>query len=182
MIYDEEHVDFAWKYSDKKPPPEPGQADSIIFGPSFFTALERFPKGTPITYGLNMGYEGPGYIDRIVEAAAAAVNRMKNVHLYSFEIGNEPDLYNTPGNNMREPSTWSGYKYTSQFLERAEAVYREVLQPAGLPSRFFEVAATASTIGNTFEVYHLQKAGLLDPYNGRSYISSWNQHDYFYCE
>jgi hypothetical protein len=181
MIYDEGHIDFAWKYSDEKPPPEQIEGDSMVFGPSFFTALERFPKDTPITYGLNLGYSGPGYLDRIVETAAAAVHRMRNVKLYSFEIGNEPDLYWKPGNGMRDPVNWNGYKYTDEFLERAEVVYQQVLQPAGLPSEFFEVAATASTIGNTFEVKELQNAGILDPYNGRKYVSSWNQHDYFYC-
>jgi hypothetical protein len=36
-------------------------------------------------------------------------------------------------------------------------------------------------MGNTFEVKELVNAGLIEPYNGHNYISSWNQHDYFWC-
>jgi hypothetical protein len=180
MIYDEEHIDFYWKFTDDAASHGPDfAADSMIFGPSFFTALERFPKGTPITYGLNMGYRKENWTETIVRSAAAALNRLKNTRLYSFEIGNEPDLYDR--NGMRDARDWNGYRYTDEFLQRAEAVYLNVLKPAGLPSTFFESAATASTMGNTFEVKELVNAGLIEPYNGHNYISSWNQHDYFWC-
>jgi hypothetical protein len=185
MIYDENWEYFAWKWNDQSVAQgtvsQDGRkyaADSIIFGPAFFEALERFPKGTPVTYGLNLAYSEPDYLDRIIAAAAVAVDRMRNVQLYSFEIGNEVDLYLQ--NEMRS-GRWDGHLYTQQFFERAEAVYEGVLKPAGLPSTMFESPATASTIGNTFEIAQLVQDGLINEYNGRKYMSCWNQHDYFYC-
>ena len=103
---------------------------------------------------------------------------MTNVKLYSFEIGNEPDLWLQ---NTFRTAPWTGQVYTTQFLDRAEAVYTKVLQPAGLPSSFFESPATASTIGTTFEISQLVSDGLMEGRNGDNYLTVWNQHDYFYC-
>ncbi|OCK80203.1 glycoside hydrolase family 79 protein [Lepidopterella palustris CBS 459.81] len=152
-------------------------SDSMIFGPSYFKALDRFPKNTPITYGLNLAYQQSDYLDNIVKEARAALNGMTNVKLVSFEIGNEPDLYLQ--NNFRTGS-WGGQVYTEQFLERAAAVYQQVLRPAGIPSSFFEGPATASTIGTTFDINGLVQYGLTATTNGSNFISAWNQHDYFY--
>ncbi|ORY16781.1 hypothetical protein BCR34DRAFT_531271 [Clohesyomyces aquaticus] len=177
MIYDDSYHDFEWKSNAQSTSQGAIAADSMIIGPGYFKALDRFPKGTPVTYGLNLAYSESDYVDRIVKAAKAALDGMKNVKLYSFEIGNEPDLY--LGNQMRSGG-WSGQVYTQQFLERAGVVYNQVLKPAGLSSLFFEGPATASTIGTTFEIDMLVKDGLTDKANGSEYILAWNQHDYFY--
>ncbi|KAF2467617.1 uncharacterized protein BDR25DRAFT_374407 [Lindgomyces ingoldianus] len=177
MVFDDSFDAFEWKTNVQSTAQGTIAADSMIIGPSYFKALDRFPTGTPVTYGLNLAYSGSDYVERVVAGARAALNGMKNVKLYSFEIGNEPDLYLQ--NQMRSGS-WGGHVYTKQFLERATAVYNQVLKPAGLPASFFEGPATASTIGTTFEIDTLVKNGLIDKVNGSNYISAWNQHDYFY--
>jgi hypothetical protein len=40
--------------------------------------------------GLNLAYEQPDYLSRIVEQAGVARSMLTNVNLVSFEIGNEP--------------------------------------------------------------------------------------------
>ncbi|OCL14149.1 glycoside hydrolase family 79 protein [Glonium stellatum] len=177
MIYDSTFND----YSLENNPHSAGRgfiaSDSMIFGPSYFKALDRFPKNTPVTFGLNLAYQESDYINNIVKEAAAALNGMTNVKLVSFEIGNEPDLYLK--NSLRNGS-WSGQVYTQEFLERAAAVYEQVLKPAGIGATFFETPATASTLGTTFEVNDLVQDGLTATTNGLNYVSAWNQHDYFY--
>jgi hypothetical protein len=178
MIYNSSLEQLKW--AANKSPQAQGAiaADSMIIGPGYFTALDRFPKDTPVTFGLNMAYMGDDWEDHVVALAQGAVDGMKSVKLYSFEIGNEPDLWLQ--NNFRT-APWTGQTYTTQWLDRAEAVYERVLKPAGLPSAFFEPPATASTIGTTFEISQLVDDGIMEGRNGDNFMTCWNQHDYFYC-
>ncbi|KAF3003554.1 hypothetical protein E8E13_006112 [Curvularia kusanoi] len=177
MLYESDYTDFAWKKNPSSTAQGNIAADSMIIGPGYFEALNRFPKDTPVTYGLNLAYMEDDWEDRIVAAAQGAVSGMKNVKLYSFEVGNEPDLWLQ---NTFRTAPWNGQVYTTQFLDRAEAVYNRVLKPAGLPSSFFEPPATASTIGTTFEITQLVSDGMMVGRDGNNYVTVWNQHDYFY--
>ncbi|KAJ9605059.1 hypothetical protein H2200_010449 [Cladophialophora chaetospira] len=179
FIYQDSQDDYRWE-----PNPDPvGQGayatDSMIVGPRYFEVINRFPSNTPITFGLNLAYSESDYIDQITLMATQAVNRLHNVNLVSFEIGNEPDLYLE--NGFRTGS-WGGQVYTQEWLDRADTVYQQVLKPNNLPSNFFEPGATASTIGTTFQINDLDQFGITVNANGSShpYISSWNQHDYYY--
>lgn len=157
-------------------------SDHFIFGPSYFTAMNRFPSNTPITFGLNLAYDDADYLDRICASAQAALNSTTNINLFSFEIGNEPDLYLQ--NGFRN-GTWDNFVYGQQWTDRANAVYDRVLKPAGVSPDFFEGACTASTIGTTFEIVQLLRTTMVAAVNGTdntmsTFLSGWNQHDYFY--
>ncbi len=150
------------------------------FGPTYFEVINRcFPAGTPITYQLNMAWDGDEYIEDVVRQAQAAVDSFTNIQLQSFEMGNEPDLWLQ--NGFRTGS-WGGQVYTQQWLERVTAVYSPVLQPAGIRSNIFERPAIASTIGTSFEINMLVENGLTEPGNNApdGYVSAWNQHKYSY--
>ncbi|KAF2736159.1 hypothetical protein EJ04DRAFT_575623 [Polyplosphaeria fusca] len=175
--YDESYNVWSWGKNPDSHAQGAMAADSMLIGPRYFEALERFPKDTPVTFGLNLAYQDSDFNDSIVRTAKAALESMVNVKLYSFEVGNEPDLYLE---NQFRSGAWDGATYTEQFLQRAEAVYNEVLKPAGYPPTFFEPPATASTIGTTFEIDMLVDHGIMDEHNGNKYVSCWNQHDYFY--
>ena len=179
LFYQDSQDEYRWI-----PNPDPVGSgayapDSMIIGPKFFEVINRFPSNTPITFGLNLAYSAPDYINQITTMATQAVKRFTNVHLVSLEIGNEPDLYLQ--NGFRTGS-WSGQIYTQEWLDRASAVYQQVLQPNGLPSNFFEPGTTASTIGTSFMIDNLDQFGITVKANGSTgpYISSWNQHDYYY--
>lgn len=154
-------------------------SDHMIIGPRYFEALDRFPAGTPITFGLNLAYEEEDYIDQIVTMANQAFDRLENVDVISFEIGNEPDLYLQNGFRT---GAWGGDVYTREWLDRAQAVYDQVLKPRGIDANFFEPAATASTIGTSFEIDNLVTFEIDRNANGTStpLIAQWNQHDYYY--
>ncbi|RDI78892.1 hypothetical protein Vi05172_g11117 [Venturia inaequalis] len=178
MIYDPSFTGYEMMLKQNPTGQGAEHSDKFIFGPTYWTALNRFPAGTPITFGLTLAYQGSDYIQNIVMEAKACLNGLKNVNLYSFEIGNEPDLYLA---NQFRSAPWDGTVYTQQYLERASAVYQQVLKPAGLPAQFFEAPNTASTIGTTFAVDDLQKAGIMNGVNGSStLLAAWNQHDYYY--
>lgn len=177
MVWNASKEEFRWTANKNSKAQGAIAADSIIIGPGYFKALDRFPKDTPITFGLNMAYEDSDWADHIVGLAQGAVDNIKNTKLYSFEVGNEPDLWMQNGFRA---AGWSGKTYTQQFLDRCEVVCANVLKPANLPCAFFEPPATASTIGTTFEIAQLVDDGIMTGRNGDNYVTSWNQHDYFY--
>ncbi|KAI9709366.1 MAG: hypothetical protein M1820_003486 [Bogoriella megaspora] len=179
MMYDASYKDF-WIQSN---PNADGQgaiaSNSLTFGASYFEAIDRLPKDSPITFGLNLAYQGPNYVQNIVDEASAVLDNLKNVKVFSFEMGNEPDLYLE--NGFRTGS-WDGAQYVKDFKARAVEVYQQVLDPRGLSSNFFEGPATASSIGTTFTIADLVQDGILQKANGsdESYVATWDQHDYFY--
>lgn len=177
MLYDAEQTAYKWTANKNSQAQGAIAADSMIIGPGYFKALDRFPKDTPVTFGLNMAYMEDDWEDHITALAQGAVDGMSNVKLYSFEVGNEPDLWLE---NSFRTAPWTGETYTTQWLDRCEAVYEKVLKPANLPSAFFEPPATASTIGTTFEISQLVDDGIMEGRNGDNYMTVWNQHDYFY--
>lgn len=178
LIYSSSYTDYGL-LTNKNPTAQGNvPADKWTIGPNYFAAIDRFPTNTPVTFGLNLPYAQSDYINVICTMAKAAINNLKNVQLYSFEIGNEPDLYLQ--NGFRN-GTWDGSVYTQQWLDRAAAIYTNVLKAANVPSNFFEGPTTASTIGNTFEIPQLYNDGITAGSNGAStYVAGWNQHDYFY--
>lgn len=148
------------------------------YGPELYTMLDRLPKGTPITFGLNLAYNGSDSVDRIVQQAAATLDLLHNVTVAGFEVGNEPDLY--VKNNYR-PAGYSEAQYGAEWIQRVQAIHQRVLTPRNLSSDMFEVAVTATTAdqnGHPFRVANLvgDARGLASG-NG-IYISGWNQHDY----
>lgn len=171
---------------ESNPNSGPFRPDEYIIGPCYYQAINRFPKGTPITYGLNMALNGEGYLDLMVETAAAARDGLTNVDLVSYEIGNEPDLYLL--NGFRK-GVWDGSVYTQQWLQRANAVWNGVLKGNVDTSQFFEGGTTASTTGQTsngtgatFQITNLVDDGInAIAINGsKPLVSAFSQHDYFY--
>lgn len=179
MVWDASHTAYNLGKNPNQQETGPSPADASVFGPGYLEALERFPTGMPVTFQLNMAYDQSDYLDRIDEAAAAVVDGLNNTKLYSFEIGNEPDLYLQSWNEQRN-GTWNGQVYTQQWLARAESVCQNVLQSRKMNCTFFEAAQTASTISTTFTLKDLVSNGINAEQNGSTYLSSWNQHDYFY--
>lgn len=183
-IWDPTYMDYGLRTN-----PNPSGAGLISsslysFGPRFVEALNRFPANTPITWGLSLSYEESDYIDNIVATAEAARSGLTNVNLASFEIGNEPDLYNK--NGFRQ-GPWNSQRYAQEWRTRADAVYQQVLRPHNISSNFFESTCTSSTIGTSFEIVQMaEQTSILQPANNtlynasQGYIAAWNQHDYYY--
>ncbi|KAI0161437.1 glycoside hydrolase family 79 protein [Xylariaceae sp. FL1272] len=158
------------------------KSDGILIGPRFFEAADRLLPGTPVTMGLNLAYEDDDYVERITTMAGKALDAISRLSITAFEIGNEPDLY--AQNGFRDGS-WSVQTYVEQWLDRATALYQQVLSTRRLSASFFEAAATASTVsalGLQFQISKLASSSLDSNANdeGASFLRSWNQHDYYY--
>ncbi|KAI1403513.1 glycoside hydrolase superfamily [Hypoxylon fuscum] len=180
MVYNENIGE--WSCIENRDPTGPGssKSNSLFIGPRFFDAANRLPMGTPVTWGLNMAYVQDDYIEQVTMMAKQVLSACSNLTITSFEIGNEPDLY---AQNGFRTGQWGGKIYTQQWLDRATAIYEQVLQPKGMPSNFFEAAATASTIGTDFQITDLMGFGIDKQVSDNlktSYLSGWNQHDYYY--
>src|SRR5271156_1762023 len=104
--------------------------DQLIYGDELFDALNKFPTTTQYIFGLNMAYDNTDFLTRIVDTASAAVTQLGE-SLYSFEIGNEQDLYDSTS-PYRSGMTWNGQVYTQQWLQRAEAIQQQVFPPPAL--------------------------------------------------
>lgn len=159
--------------------------DFYIIGPKYFEAINRFPAGTPITFGLNMAYYEADYLDQISAMAEAAVTQLTRASLASFEIGNEPNIYLSNGFRNTTNGNWTGAVYTKEWHARAKAIYSRALAPANLSMEFFEAACTASLIDEDWDIAQLVEDGLQDQVEvegvgNSSYLASWNQHDYLY--
>ncbi|KAI1389029.1 uncharacterized protein F4822DRAFT_429642 [Hypoxylon trugodes] len=152
MIYRESQSDWAWNKNQAPAGQGAFKPDSMLIGPRFFEAANRFPKGATVTWGLNLAYEQSDYIDQITTMAKQVLSKCSNLTITSFEIGNEPDLYLQ---NEFQTGSWGGKVCTQQWLDRASAIYKQVLQPRNMTSDFFEAAATASTIGYPVSLEHL---------------------------
>lgn len=155
------------------------KSDALFFGPDFWTAMDYLPKGTPITYGLNLAWQGDGWLDSIVAQANASLNSLQNANIVGFEIGNEPDLWHQ--NGFRPSNSWGATTYGQEWQQAAQAIYDQVLKPKGIGTNFFEPAATATTAtptGEPYEITNLLNTGVAVD-NG-VYVAGWNQHDYFY--
>lgn len=179
MIYDSTQTEWAETSNAHASGNGSIKWDSMLIGPKFFEAANRFPAGTPVTWGLNLAYNDDDYIDRIVTMAQQVLNRCTNLNIVAFEIGNEPDLYYT--SSLFRGASWGGDVYTTEWLARAEAIYEQVLEPAGLTAAFFEPQATSHTSGTTFTITDLVDYGLANAtVNGSTYVTDWNEHDYTY--
>jgi len=102
MIYDPTFNDYSLENKSHSVGQGAIVSNSMIFGPSYFKALDRFPAHTPIAFGLNPAYQESDHVNNIVKEATAAPKGMANVKLVSFEVGNEPHLYLR--NNFRNGS------------------------------------------------------------------------------
>ncbi|SJX66655.1 uncharacterized protein SRS1_16876 [Sporisorium reilianum f. sp. reilianum] len=185
MLYDQSVTGYALQQN----PSASGQgnarpSDYFLFGDNYFKVMNYFPKNTPITYGLNLAYQGSDALQRIVEQAGAALDNIGNSgngpKLYSLEIGNEPDLYIDLGYRS---SSWSPTDFGNEWASRAEAIYNQTLKQRGVSSDFFEVAATATTASKNGQPFRI--ANLVGNTQGVAadngiYVAGWNQHDYYY--
>lgn len=178
MIYDASQDEWAQIHNANANGSGTIKSDNMLIGPRFFEAANRFPKGTPVTWGLNLAYDNEDYLERIVTMAQQVFDRCTNLDIVSFEIGNEVDLYYA-SSKFRNAS-WTGAVYTEEWMTRASAIYEQVMKPVGVQSNFFEAAATSHTSGTTFGIADLMTDGITAETNGSSFLTSWNQHDYTY--
>jgi hypothetical protein len=99
------------------------------YGDELFKALGTFPTTSQFIFGLNLAYDLSDYITRITSTASAVIDALGD-NVYSFEIGNEPDLYDSTAPYRVAPqyngTAWSGSVYSQEWVTRASAIQSQV--------------------------------------------------------
>lgn len=126
--------------------------DGLIYGPELFKALNKFPAGTQFIFGLNLAYNHPDYLEKITTTASAALSAL-NDKLYSFEIGNEPDLYDSTA-PYRVTELWDGSTYATEWVTRASAIQSQVSPLFFLSNHRYWLGLGVQTIHSRQERLH----------------------------
>ncbi|KAH9887651.1 glycoside hydrolase family 79 protein [Cubamyces lactineus] len=151
------------------------EATSITVGNAYY-ALSRFlPRGTRMTWGVNLGADN---VTNAVNMAKAIVGAFRSwtvqasgVVLERIEVGNEADLYK---NNGLRPSNWTVEEYVPDWI----SVAGPVAEAAGINGRDGPVTLQgAAFAGQGFTPREIFDLGILDSAPGKA-ISVISQHRY----
>lgn len=99
-----------------------GVPNSETIGPSYFEGFCNFP-GSRFHFDLANVVLGPNRVPNAVAEAKLAFSYIKG-NLESFEIGNEPNVYNFQG---YRPANYSQDDYVREWSQIATAVSENVL-------------------------------------------------------
>jgi hypothetical protein len=100
---------------------------TIQIGPSFFQGYSSWP-GVKFSHGLNLGLGGNSSAgwQTLVDTAPLACRALSRGNLYTWEYGNEPDLYSTSSQGPVRPPTWSEETYDYQWHNGTAEIRRQV--------------------------------------------------------
>lgn len=124
-----------------------GGSESLI-DPLFFQVANQLPKDTPVTWGLDLAYQGEEEWTEHVTAVASEVHQnCPNLGLTSFEMGSGPGVY---FQSVLQKEQADGQVRTRQWREQAgpDTAYGRILRLRNGTGAFFEPACTTQT---TFE-------------------------------
>ncbi|RDX48501.1 glycoside hydrolase family 79 protein [Lentinus brumalis] len=151
------------------------EATRITVGNEYYELSRFLPRGTHMTWGINLGADNVtnavNMAKAIVRAFRTSAVRASGVVLDLIEVGNEADLFK---NNGLRPSNWTVEEYVPDWI----SVTAPVAEAAGIRGRDGPVsiqgAAFASQQFTPGEIFDL---GILDSKPGKA-ISQISQHKY----
>ncbi|KAI0831387.1 glycoside hydrolase family 79 protein [Trametes gibbosa] len=151
------------------------EATSISVGNAYY-ALSRFlPRGTRMTWGVNLGANNVTNAVNMAKAIAGAFRsslvKASGVILQRIEVGNEADLFK---NNGLRPSNWTVNEYVPDWISVAGPVAKAAGITGGSGAVTLQGAAFA---GQGFTPRQIFGLGILDSAPGKA-ISVISQHQY----
>jgi len=161
---------------DSFPPPNTitpyPEATSIVVGDGYYQLSKFLPRGTIMTWGVNLGADNVtnavNMAKSIIRAFSSSAVKAAGVTLDMIEIGNEADLYL----GGFRPSNWTVQEYADDWLSLAGPVANASgLHVGGVT---FQGASFAGTGFTPRELFNL---GLLNTAPGKL-ISTISQHRY----
>lgn len=87
MVFNPSQNEWTWTLNDHQKGQGGLKPNHMVIGPRFFEAVNRFPPGTPVTWGLNMAYNEPDWVNEITTMAQEVITRVQKLNLVSFELG-----------------------------------------------------------------------------------------------
>ncbi|KAI2631653.1 glycoside hydrolase family 79 protein [Xylaria nigripes] len=158
--------------------------DSLHYGPQFFQAANRLPTGTPVTWGLNLAYNGSGFLDGLVTVASLALDQAPNIKITGFELGDDPSHYGI--NKFRDLASWNGHEYVKEWQYCTATLWLKALLPRNFSAGAFEAVTVPFRYDGDYEVGDLATYGIaamspdtgLPP--GTVLFSEWSSHHYYH--
>lgn len=91
------------------------EASNVTVGQGFYNIVAHLPKGTEVTWGVNLGTSNMTAAmleaKAIFKAFSSPAVKQAGVTLKAVEIGNEPDVYTLTGHRN---SSWNVVSYVQQ--------------------------------------------------------------------
>jgi hypothetical protein len=148
------------------------EAVNVTFNRNLFTVLnDNVPSEQEYTFGLNLGQDNVQFPLAELKAAQAYMNTSR---IIAYELGNEPDFYNTRS-TVRGPS-WNVFTYVQQTTSFLSQLTASVLGPSGQKARNFPGYMYGSMFPDSFSIGTLLKLGVHKVVED---IKIFNLHCYF---
>ncbi|KAH9856965.1 glycoside hydrolase family 79 protein [Lenzites betulinus] len=151
------------------------EATSITVGNAYYSLSRFLPRGTRMTWGVNLGADNVtnavNMAKAIVGAFRTSAVKASGVILQRLEVGNEADLFK---NNGLRPSNWTVNQYVPDWI----SVAGPVAEAAGITSRTSPITFQgAAFAGQGFTPRQIFSLGILDSAPGKG-ITVISQHQY----
>lgn len=132
------------------------EAVNVTFNRNLFTVLnENVPSEQEYTFGLNLGQDNVQFPLAELKAAQKYMNTSR---ILAYELGNEPDFYNTRS-NARGPS-WNVFAYVKQTTSFLSQLTTSVLGRNGQKAQNFPGYMYGSMFPDSFSIGTLLKLGV----------------------
>ncbi|KAJ6577249.1 glycoside hydrolase family 79 protein [Mycena capillaripes] len=154
------------------------EALNITVGDSFYHIAQHLPKGTHVTWGVNLGQLNVTAAvleaKSIMNAFDSPVFKAADVTLDYLEIGNEADLYR---NNGFRPTSYNSSQYVQEWTKFASSISNAV-QLSKSETRFLVGSFAGSSSKTTgFSPQAIYSENVLNSAPG-SLIAAFSEHHY----
>ncbi|GJN67409.1 glycoside hydrolase family 79 protein [Purpureocillium lilacinum] len=158
------------------PSRSPDYPTTITIGPAYFESYATWPGlGVRFSHGFNMGLGGnrsAGW-QTLLDTVPLACRALKG-KTYTWEYGNEPDLFSTSAQGPVRPPTWNESTYVEQWLNATRHIRESVRKNChGTASPRFMAPSNAG-VSNHLKATKMWPAGL----NQDNDIELFSTHNY----
>ncbi|UNI24259.1 hypothetical protein JDV02_010022 [Purpureocillium takamizusanense] len=160
------------------PSRSPDYPTTITIGPAYFESYATWPVlDVRFSHGFNMGLGGnrsAGW-QTLLDTVPLACRALRDGdRLYTWEYGNEPDLFSTSAQGPVRPPTWDEATYVAQWLNATRHIRESVRRNCRgtAPPRF--MAPSNAGVSNHLKASAMWSAGL----NQDNDIELFSTHNY----
>ncbi|RPD70303.1 glycoside hydrolase family 79 protein [Lentinus tigrinus ALCF2SS1-7] len=151
------------------------EATHITVGNEYYELSRFLPRGTHMTWGINLGADNVTNAVNMAKAIMRAFRsntvKASGVILDLIEVGNEADIYNYTG---LRPQNWTAEVYVPDWISVAGAA----VEAAGIRGRYGPVSVQGAAFATQqFTPREIFDLGILDSKPGKA-ISQISQHQY----
>ncbi|KAL9082694.1 MAG: hypothetical protein Q9159_006234 [Coniocarpon cinnabarinum] len=147
----------------------------ITIGPSYFESYNTWPD-VQFVHGFDLGRNGSAARTALLESVEPACKALEGGKLFSWELGNEPDLFKTSSQGPKRPADWDEQDYVDEWLNGTRAI-KTALQTAcpdlATDENFMWMAPSFAGTSNSLNIIRTFQDGI-DADNDIKVISSHN--------